>query len=105
MQIIGAPLAAGLLYLDGRGGLHGWQWIFIGAPPCSALCLVEQSDPTAPHCFHEHASQHMQARSKGNVLRFKTGTMTGGVLQHEVKCCYSTQKPRCRVLVWQQPQE
>ena len=35
MQIIGAPLAAGLLYLDGRGGLHGWQWIFIGAPPCS----------------------------------------------------------------------
>ena len=41
-QIIGAPLAAGLLYLDGRGGLHGWQWIFIGAPPCSALCVVER---------------------------------------------------------------
>ena len=31
LQVIGAPLAAGLLYLDGRGGLRGWQWIFIGA--------------------------------------------------------------------------
>ena len=29
MQIIGAPLAAGLLYMDGLGHLRGWQWIFI----------------------------------------------------------------------------
>ena len=28
-QVIGAPLAAGLLYMDGLGGLRGWQWLFI----------------------------------------------------------------------------
>ena len=28
-QVIGAPLAAGLLALDGFLGLHGWQWLFI----------------------------------------------------------------------------
>ena len=28
-QVIGAPLAAGILYMDGLGGLRGWQWLFI----------------------------------------------------------------------------
>ena len=27
--MIGAPLAAGLLYMDGLGHLRGWQWLFI----------------------------------------------------------------------------
>ncbi len=27
--VIGAPLASGLLKLEGRGGLHGWQWLFL----------------------------------------------------------------------------
>jgi MFS family permease len=32
--VVGAPLATGLLALDGKGGLHGYQWLFIleGAP-------------------------------------------------------------------------
>ena len=29
LQVIGAPLAAGLLALDGYLGLAGWQWLFI----------------------------------------------------------------------------
>ncbi len=29
LQVIGAPLAAGILYMDGVGGLRGWQWLFI----------------------------------------------------------------------------
>ncbi len=29
MQVIGAPLAAALLYMDGLGHLRGWQWLFI----------------------------------------------------------------------------
>ena len=29
LQVIGAPLAAGLLALDGWLGLAGWQWLFI----------------------------------------------------------------------------
>ncbi len=28
-QVIGGPLAAALLLLDGTFGLHGWQWLFI----------------------------------------------------------------------------
>jgi len=29
MQVIGSPLAAGLLSLDGVWGLRGWQWLFL----------------------------------------------------------------------------
>lgn len=28
-QVLGAPLAAALLLMEGVGGLHGWQWLFI----------------------------------------------------------------------------
>ncbi|KAF6252592.1 major facilitator superfamily domain-containing protein [Scenedesmus sp. NREL 46B-D3] len=28
-QALGAPIAAGLLSLDGKGGLRGWQWLFL----------------------------------------------------------------------------
>ena len=28
-QVVGAPLAAALLALDGWGGLAGWQWLFV----------------------------------------------------------------------------
>ena len=29
MQVLGAPLAAGFLALDGVGGIAGWRWLFI----------------------------------------------------------------------------
>jgi hypothetical protein len=28
-QVLGAPLAAAILLLDGRGGLAGWRWLFL----------------------------------------------------------------------------
>ena len=28
-QVLGGPLAAALLLLDGKLGLHGWQWLFL----------------------------------------------------------------------------
>jgi MFS transporter, ACS family, tartrate transporter len=36
-MLIGAPLSAALLSLDGRLGLHGWQWLFVieGLPACA----------------------------------------------------------------------
>jgi MFS transporter, ACS family, tartrate transporter len=35
-MLIGAPMSAGLLALDGWLGLHGWQWLFVleGLPAC-----------------------------------------------------------------------
>ena len=29
VQVIGGPIAATLLLLDGKAGLYGWQWLFI----------------------------------------------------------------------------
>lgn len=28
-QVVGGPVAGGLQYLEGKSGLHGWQWLFI----------------------------------------------------------------------------
>ncbi|KAK9837315.1 hypothetical protein WJX81_005659 [Elliptochloris bilobata] len=39
--VLGAPLAAGLLSLDGACGLRGWQWLFlVESAPAVALGLV-----------------------------------------------------------------
>ena len=37
MQVLGAPLAAALLLMEGVGGLHGWQWLFIIEGAATAL--------------------------------------------------------------------
>ena len=54
--MIGAPLAAGLLHLDGVGGLRGWQWLFIaeGAPTVLlgvAMPFLLPSDPKSASCL------------------------------------------------------
>ena len=70
MQIIGAPLAAGLLYLDGKGGLQGWQWIFIGMPLSSVYCLVQQLDPRQfqlNSALHEQMQHALPAHMVANL--------------------------------------
>lgn len=29
VQVVAAPIAAGLLMLDGKMALRGWQWVFL----------------------------------------------------------------------------
>lgn len=29
MQVIGAPIAAGLMMMDGLRGIRGWRWLFL----------------------------------------------------------------------------
>ncbi|KFM26479.1 Putative tartrate transporter [Auxenochlorella protothecoides] len=46
--LTGAPLAAGLLALDGRGGLRGWQWLFLleAVPACLLSVAVALALPS-----------------------------------------------------------
>jgi len=52
-QVIGGPLASGLLLLDGRGGLFGWQWVFLVEGVATAafglvlLCALPRAPDTA----------------------------------------------------------
>ncbi|PCC25075.1 MFS transporter [Glutamicibacter sp. BW78] len=49
-NIIGAPLGGVLLTLDGLGGLHGWQWMFIveGLPACALAFVIWKFLPNKP---------------------------------------------------------
>lgn len=49
-NIVGAPIGGLLLMLDGFGGLHGWQWMFIieGLPACLLAILVWKRLPNKP---------------------------------------------------------
>ncbi len=48
--VIGSPLSGLLLQLDGLGGLHGWQWMFIieGLPACLLAFVVLKMLPDGP---------------------------------------------------------
>ena len=48
--VIGSPLSGLLLELDGLGGLHGWQWMFIieGLPACLLAFVVLKILPDGP---------------------------------------------------------
>lgn len=49
-QIVGSPLGGLLLMLDGLGGLHGWQWMFIieGIPAVLLSVVVWKTLPNRP---------------------------------------------------------
>lgn len=49
-NIVGAPLGGILLTMDGVGGLHGWQWMFIieGLPACILAIVVWKCLPNKP---------------------------------------------------------
>ena len=49
-SILGAPLGGALLGMDGFGGLHGWQWMFLieGLPACLFAFVVWKGLPDRP---------------------------------------------------------
>lgn len=55
--MLGGPLAVGLLSLKGRGGLHGWQWLFlIGESPSNmrlsnTFVLIKMNRRRNYQCF------------------------------------------------------
>ena len=63
-SIIAAPLAAGLLSLHGRGGLSGWQWLFIieGVPSVlmgAAMMVWLPSSPLTAHSWLSRAEAEL----------------------------------------------
>ena len=48
--VIGSPISGLLLQLEGLGGLHGWQWMFIleGLPACALAFVVLKMLPDGP---------------------------------------------------------
>ncbi|MFF0147902.1 sugar phosphate permease [Amycolatopsis sulphurea] len=49
-NIVGSPLAGALLSIDGAGGLHGWQWLFLaeGAPAVVLAFVILRVLPDSP---------------------------------------------------------
>jgi MFS transporter, ACS family, tartrate transporter len=49
-QVVGAPMAAAILSLDGVGGLRGWQWLFIseGALTIAFAALLKANLAKSP---------------------------------------------------------
>ena len=78
--VIGGPLASFVLSLDGVGGLHGWQWLFVleGLPACLIGVAVLKFLPDGPsnaswlnederryvaaHVNNEHAAKEQNVR-------------------------------------------
>jgi ACS family tartrate transporter-like MFS transporter len=48
--IVGGPLSGAILGIEGAGGLHGWQWLFLleGAPACILAFAVLKLLPDRP---------------------------------------------------------
>ena len=93
MQVIGAPIAAGLMMMDGLRGIRGWKWLFLiegaitvlfgilffvsallsGRPlPCAycMMCGGQWGSPQAAPCNGHVACYVMESgcfQSKGTI--------------------------------------
>jgi hypothetical protein len=70
-QISGAPIAAGILYMDGVGGLRGWQWLFILEGSITAVYgIMLRVRPSMPVVFpspHSTSVLHVLACTFGDT--------------------------------------
>lgn len=75
-QVLGAPLAAAILSMDGLGGLRGWQWLFLlegGATVAFGVALrlgLAPSPSKAPMLSHAERAWvvQRQARDRKSVV-------------------------------------
>eukprot|EP01026_Neomeris_dumetosa_P053565 TRINITY_DN4783_c0_g2_i3.p1 TRINITY_DN4783_c0_g2~~TRINITY_DN4783_c0_g2_i3.p1 ORF type:complete len:325 (-),score=27.29 TRINITY_DN4783_c0_g2_i3:408-1382(-) len=68
-QVIGAPLASGLLALDGLAGLSGWQWVFLaeGIPTVIIGIIIFiklPKDPSQAKFLDYDERQHVLQRTR-----------------------------------------
>ncbi len=109
-QVIGAPLAAGLLFMDGVAGRRGWTWLFLieglitivfgmavllFLPRKPATLRVLQPDERAwLQGRHEHADKHARAQTKSS------GSFWAGLVSWRLWylgiCWFLVRPPRAR---------
>ena len=58
--IVGAPVSEALLALDGRLGLHGWQWLFL----VEGLSRGDSRHPGAARAHRSSRAGHMAPRAR-----------------------------------------
>lgn len=78
-NVVGAPLAAGLLSMNGLGGLRGWQWLFLleGLPSIILgvlIWFVLPDQPLDARCLtqDERLTLHMEVSSWSILLMLLT---------------------------------
>lgn len=99
-QVIGAPLAAALLSLDGVAGLAGWQWLFImEGIPTVALGLWMRSalveSPAKAHFLSLEEREWVQQRVAKSWVSSRSGPLMRLIVQtlcccvHQASACYT----------------
>ena len=85
-QVLGAPLAAAILAMDGAAGLKGWQWLFIlegGATVAFAVALRYGLSPSPGKArVLNHAEREWLQRRQEAALAQVRSSGGGGGEQH-----------------------
>ncbi|KAL3157068.1 hypothetical protein ABBQ38_001315 [Trebouxia sp. C0009 RCD-2024] len=92
-QVVGGPLAAALLLLDGACGLHGWQWLFLceGMPTIFFAVILKvclAPSPSTAKCLTPEERIWLQKRQDdATAARHAASghsTITGGLMNWRV---------------------
>jgi MFS transporter, ACS family, tartrate transporter len=77
-NVIGAPVSSAILEMDGRLGLHGWQWLFLveAAPALLLAGVVFFFLPDGP------ADAHWLSSSERAVIANRLAAERGAALEH-----------------------
>ena len=85
-QVIGGPIAGGLQYLEGKSGLHGWQWLFIIEGVLTVLwgCAIPVSCPS--HSCKNQAWSTLSTGTKHGTIRPHKTTVPLRCLGSALQC-------------------
>ncbi|MFP3517151.1 MFS transporter [Pseudomonas sp. SIMBA_077] len=89
-NIIGGPLGAALMRLDGMMGWHGWQWMFVleGLPAVAFAWVVWRKLPDRPSKASWLSTQEAHGIEQRIAKETEEGAGSGG---HSIKQCLTPQ--------------
>ena len=80
-QVVGGPAAGGLQYLEGKSGLHGWQWLFIIEGCITVLWGIAIPVSVQSRCLACNAGVGELQRMPCNKFPVRGYTAAGGACQ------------------------